>query len=213
MTLLQPNLPELGEADNFRLEYHGTYGTVYADPENVARVLVDLQKGPIPKKRFLWDGRDYLGGMEPEQAKLVPFDVVRLFWGDPRSIPSTFGRTTDAKGRPGDIPPREQEIRRLSVFYGLYELDREKLMQMAPRVTITTAEGTEVICPLYDPDGEHIYGHMEPEGPGQHDIATQIAQMRNQIRLLEQAQSASNGKPNDGADVTDDTPPRARQPH
>jgi hypothetical protein len=171
---------------------------------------LEIVEGPLPEGRFLWDGEDYLGGLVAGAAKLVPFDLVRVFWGDPRSVPGVQGRTEDKRGI-GDIPPREHEIRRLAALYGLYEVNAAKLDLAVPDVTITTGDDVEIICPATDPEGKHVYGY-EHDTAEVHDVATQLANMKAQIRLLEQAQTAEakKGAKNDGADVKTDGPPAGR---
>lgn len=214
MTLLQSQVPTLRSEDSLRLLYNGTYSkTVFvkdaSDPGG-GHIDLELEEGPLPSGRFLWDGEDYLGGLEPGHAKLVPFDLVRLFFGDPRSVPGVQGRTEDKRGI-GDIPPREHEIRRLAALYGLYEVNSARLPEAVPDVTITTGDDVEIICPATDPEGKHVYGY-EHDTAEVHDVATQLANMKAQIRLLEQAQTAEakKGAKNDGADVKTDGPPAGR---
>lgn len=210
MTLLSSPAPTLRAEDSFRLVYHGSYTeTVYDKAKGV--ITLKKVKGPLPYAKFVWNGEDYLGGLEPGQARLVPFDVIRLFFGDPRSVPNARGRTEDKKGNIGDIAPREHEIRRLATIYGLYEANAGRLGEAVPDVTITTGDDIEVICPATDPDGHHIYGYAT-ETAEVHDIATQLANMKAQIRLLEDAAraEAKQGGKNDGADVATDGPPMAK---
>lgn len=207
MTLLQPTVPTLHAEDSFRLVYHGTYGATRYD-EDRRKIILDPIEGPLPFGRFMWDGEDYLGGLEAERAKLVPFDLVRIYFGDPRSVVGQFGRTESRKGTVGDIAPREQEIRRLSVLYGLYDTQRELISKAIPQVTITTADDIEIFCPAVDPEGNHVYGYAK-DSAEVHDIATQLATMRQQIKLLENQAKAEEklGTKNDGADVAEDGPP------
>jgi hypothetical protein len=211
MTLLQNQAPTLRAQDSLRVLYNGTYSkTVFVkDKESPGGGHIDIEtfQGPLPEGKFLWDGTDYLGGLEAGSAKLVPFDVVRLFFGDPRSVPGVQGRTEDKSGI-GDIPPREHEIRRLAALYGLYEVNASLLPLAVPDVTITTGEDIEVICPATDPDGKHVYGY-EATTAEVHDVATQLSKMREQIKMLElqAAAEAKKGARNDGADVKTDGPP------
>jgi hypothetical protein len=211
MTLLNGSTaPTLSAEDNFSLTYHGSYGALRYERETNTN-HVDRVEGPLPKGRFVWDGVDYLGGLEPGAVKLVPFDLVRLFWGDPRSVPGAGQFVEDRRGNSGNVAPREEETRRLSVFYGLYDTDSAKVHLIVPDVTIETAEHLEVITPATDPLGEHIYGHIAPSAEN-HDVATQIAQMKMQIKLLEthQKELERRGDDNSGADVKDDVPPNKR---
>jgi|ERR1700685_1141307 len=220
MTLLQPSAPTLRSSDSLKIQYHGTYGKTIAIPDSTrpggVKIGVELAEGPLPHGKFLWDGEDYLGGMEAGQVKFVPFDVVRLYFGDPRSVPADkdgklkFGRTEDRHGI-GDIAPRENEIRRLAALYGVYEVNAELLIDAIPDVTVTTGDDIEVVCPVKDPEGKHLYGY-EADSRETHDVATQLAHMKEQIKLLEQQAAAEQkkGARNDGADVKTDGPPSAR---
>ena len=212
MTLLQPQTPTLRAEDNFRLLYNGTYAkTVFIKDTSEAgggHVDLELVEGPLPRGKFVWDGEDYLGGLEAGKAKLVPFDLVRVFFGDPRSVPGVRGRTEDRHGQVGDIPPREHEIRRLATLYGIYDVNMGRLAEAVPDVEITTADGVTVVCPAIDPDGSHVYGH-DADSAEIHDVATQLQHMREQIALLEQQAKAEGkrGSKNDGSDVGHDGPP------
>jgi hypothetical protein len=216
MTLLNnSSVPTLHAEDNFRLVYNGIFTkTIFThDKERAGGGFIALEEviGPLPFGRFVWDGEDYLGGLEEGMAKLVPFDLVRLYWGDPRSIVGTFGRTESRKGVVGDIPPREQEIRRLCVLYGIYDTNMDLLPKAVPDCSITTADGTEVFTPATDPEGKHIYGYAHDTAEV-HDIATQLQHMREQIKILETMAKAEDkrGAKNDGSDVEVDGPPQKR---
>ena len=119
------------------------------------------------------------------ESKQVPFDIVRLYFGDPRAIPDEYLRYEDFDGQVGDIPPRQQEVRRLAGLYGLYDQNMHLLPQH-PRISgieITTV-GTpdsppqEIFTPALDPEGEvGIYGHTKPNEES-HDIATLLSEAR-----------------------------------
>ena len=193
------------------MEYHGTYSkTIFVkdkDAPGGGTIQLEQVKGPLPEGRFLWGGEDYLAGLEAGHSRLVPFDLVRLYFGDPRSVMSKFGRTEDRNGI-GDIPPREQEIRRLSALYGLYDTNAGQLADAVPDVTITTGDDVEIICPATDPNGKHIYGYEHDEAEV-HDVATQLSKMREQMKMMERqlAEQEKKGGKNDGADVEVDGPP------
>lgn len=209
MTLLQQSAPTIRAEDSFRIVYHGSYSVCTVD-KATNTIGLERVEGPLPKGKYLWDGEDYLGGMEEGQVKLVPFDLIRLFFGDPRSVMGVKGRTENSKGLIGDIPPRENEIRRLSTIYGLYEANAPLLPEAIPDVTITNADDQEIISVAMDLEGEHVYGH-QADTAEVHDVATQLSNMRKQIAMLEQqaAKEVENGK-NDGSDVVHDGPPVRR---
>jgi hypothetical protein len=192
--------------DNFRLTYLGHYGKhIYDDVGHITDI--EVIEGPLPADKYVWDGVDYLGGMQAGESRFVPFDVIRVYFGDPRSIVSAGQRFEDRKGKVGDIAPRPEEIRRLSVLYGLYSTDAQRLSDVVPDVSITTADNTEVFTPAADPNGLHVYGHIT-DSRETFDVATTIEQMKMQIRMLEEQQKANEkkGDDNSGADVEIDAP-------
>jgi hypothetical protein len=142
------------------------------------------------------------------KARLVPFDVVRLYWGDPRSIKGAFGRVTDERGNfAGDVAPREQEVRRLTALYGLHT-ESPLLADVVAKVTITNGDDLEIFTPAIDPEGEHIYGVEGNDAPV-YDAATKFAKLEREMAIVKEQLAAEqrNGK-NDGADVADDSPRR-----
>jgi hypothetical protein len=211
VTVLSPSVPTLKSSDSLRLIYNGSYAKTIAvdDPGKPGGVRIALEtvEGPLPYGRFSWDGEDYLGGLEAGQAKLVPFDLVRVFFGDPRSVNGVQGRTEDKNGV-GDIAPRENEIRRLCVLYGIYDVNADLLADAVPDVTITNGDEVEIICPALDPDGKHAYGY-EKNAAEVHDPATRMANLEAEMRLIKQQMEAEakKGTKNDGADVKTDGPP------
>lgn len=210
MTLLNGNAPVLSVEDSFSLVYNGSYGKVVYD--RVTQIdSVETITGPLPEGFYVWDGVDYLGGAEEGEERFVPFDVVRLYFGDPRSIMSQGQRFETRKGDPGDIAPRQEETRRLSVLYGLYSTDIFKLDSIVPDCTIKTAKGEEIITPAVDPQGKNIYGHVSSTNAA-YDQATTIEQLKNQLAMLEEAQKAleRRGNDNSGSDVEVDGPPATR---
>ena len=211
MTILQAQVPTLRSEDSLRVLYNGSYTkTIFvkdsADPGG-GHIDLELVEGPLPAGKFVWDGEDYLGGLEPGKAKLVPFDLVRLFFGDPRSVPGVQGRTEDKRGI-GDIPPREHEIRRLAALYGLYEVNAARLPEAVPDVTITNGDDIEIVTPATDPEGKHAYGY-DRDSAEVHDPASRFAALEAEMRLVKQQLEAEAKRPakNDGADVEVDGPP------
>lgn len=208
MTMLNGNMPVLSIEDSFRLVYHGKYGVLVPHGKDQPPGNdVDIVEGPLPERRYVWDGVDHLGGMAAGEERFVPFDIVRVWFGDPRSIMTGGQRFEDRKGNIGDIAPRPEETRRLSVLYGVYDTDCTKVRDMAPEVSIYTAAGEEIVCPATDPEGLMVYGHIA-DSKENYDMATTIEQLKMQVRMLEEAQKANEAKGhnNSGADVEVDGP-------
>ena len=68
---------------------------------------------------LVWVRRHYIIG--PGAQRQVPFDVVRLYFGDPRSVVGEPGKFEDFDGKRGDIAKREDEVRRVAGVWGLYD--------------------------------------------------------------------------------------------
>lgn len=64
--------------------------------------------------------------IEPGGSAIVPFELIRLWWGDPRSRAGVYGKFSDGKEK-GWINKREDEILRLGVKYGTYASDVQTL--------------------------------------------------------------------------------------
>lgn len=105
--------------------------------------------------------------IEPGGSALVPFEVIRINWGDPRSKPGVYGKFADGREK-GWINKREDEIKRLGVWYGTYATDAATLNDTewpigdkafgTPRtvphkVRVQTEGGEEIILPAFDTEG------------------------------------------------------------
>jgi hypothetical protein len=135
--------------------------------------------------RFTYNRRTWI--IPAGEHRVVPFDVVRLYFGDPRSVVGTQQKYQDSDGNNGDIPKREAEIRRLCVFYGLYAGNEAKLPDhpSVQFVKIQTVDQTEIFCPAVDPDGQISYAHREADDTLQNrDSMLRLMQQR-----LEQQQA------------------------
>ena len=103
---------------------------------------------------------------------IVPWPVIALYFGDPRSKHGEVVEASDSQGK-HYVPARGDELLRLSVFYGVYEDGVSSLARVVPDVTITTLDGIEIIPPCFDPEGDYQYGferNMQKSG----DVATLI---------------------------------------
>ena len=153
-----------------------------------------------------WEGKEY--HLVPGRPKIVPFDIVRLNWGDPRSVFGTQQYIHDKGGRVvGDIPDREKENMRLAVMYGLYEDKVDQVPILAPAVTITDTEGHEIIPPAFDPSGDVAYGSVADENlDNVHDVATLLSQLKKRVARLEQENAALIENGNNDEDIEADIP-------
>jgi hypothetical protein len=212
MTILNGSstMPVLSIEDSFKLTYLGKHGVLHYD-KALNTNEVEVVDAPLPVGKYVWDGVDHLGGMQAGEDRFVPFDVVRVYFGDPRSIMTAGQRFEDRKGNVGDIAPRPEETRRLGVLYGLYDSDAAKVRDIVPMVKISTAAGEEIVCPATDPEGLHVYGHIADKSEN-YDLATTIETLKMQVRMLEEAQKANErkGDDNSGGDVEVDGPKNRR---
>lgn len=143
------------------------------------------------------------------EHKVVPFDIIRLYFGDPRSVVGTEQRYEDPDGNPNArIAKRDKEVSRLAVFYGLYEGNEAKVPDH-PHIkdmVVETLDRVEIFCPAVDPDGTISYAHREATDTVQ-DTATLIAQMQRrqdqQQALIEQLQGSQTQDPDDDVLVPD----------
>lgn len=147
---------------------------------------------------------------ESGEKVLVPWPVIALYFGDPRSQHGKIVKASDSRGE-HQVPTRGDELLRLSVFYGTYEQDVDYLANVIPDVTITTQNGVEIIPPCFDPDGTHIYGFQRNMQKSS-DVATLLDQMEESQAALQsqiddlkaaQAQRELNGGDNDDPLVED----------
>jgi hypothetical protein len=158
-------------------------------------MVTNLSDNPLPFP-LKWARIDYTPA--PHMTKMVPFDVVALFFGDPRSRPGVKQKFQDSTGA-GEIPTREEEVARLSVRYGVYEQGMQDIVGHAtaiakegrghypPDCSIKTLAQEEVIPPLYDPQGEFTYT-FTPQKQESNDPATLFNQLQKQINTLQDAQ-------------------------
>lgn len=119
----------------------------------------------------------------PSQEIIVPWAVICLYFGDPRSKVGVISNATDSQGE-HQIPSREEEILRMSVFYGVYEQGADGLAAFVPDVSIFTLDGVEIIPPCFDPDGDNAYGFTPTSLEKSGDVKTLIDDMQRQIDAL-----------------------------
>jgi hypothetical protein len=210
-TLLYPAAVKIDSGDSFWIENHH----------------------PTKSLTFQWAKIKYV--IAKGKKRIVPFDVIALYFGDPRSVKGAAVPFTDSRGH-GTVPERMGEVRRLAVRYGVYEqgmedialaieaenLRLEQLRQDPRRVTpvkdliddnfhakITDLEGNPIITPLFDPEGTYAHGFDQDEGRSD-DIATIIARMQAQIdRLRADKEIVDDEGDNVDDGVPIDNPPEA----
>lgn len=160
--------------------------------------------------------------VKPGKTSLIPFDALRLAMGDPRSGPEVSRITPEGGGVAIQIPSRKDEIRRLSVLYGIYTEDistpsfvdntnGETLMDRIPKIVVKNLDDEEaIVFPCDDP----LCERFTPEDQDKSQVAVmqrQLESMRRKQAVMEQIIKASNGNEiatqlGDGTEVTEDVP-------
>jgi hypothetical protein len=161
------------------------------------------------------DGRPYT---VPAGATMhVPFDVVRINLGDPRS--GEQARVAMDGNDKIRIASRKDELKRLDVLYGVgakIMIASQKgeatttLQDEAPNVTVTDAEGAPLSTVVDDPGGENP-APIPVSLDTTEAVAAQIAQQQKQLdQLLERQKALEAAQNPDGTpgvdDVTEDAP-------
>jgi hypothetical protein len=205
--------------------------TIVLDDSKPKQLLLDSgdsfyieNHNPEKSLEFGWAGRTYHIG--PMKKRLVPFDVVALYYGDPRSRVGQILSFQDSTGS-GQVPERHSEVKRLCIRYGVYEqgagniieslAQRQQEERMAGRtplrdenlqVRITTDTGEEIVPPLFDHEGtlsryEFTHGTTRSD-----DVATIIDNLTTRINQLEDQKNALDdlGGENDDDGIEFDNP-------
>lgn len=166
-----------------------------------------LTNNGTENRTFTYAHKKYV--VEAGSHKVVPFDVIRLYFGDPRSVTGIEQRYEDPDGNPNArIGKREKEIDRLVVQYGLYP-GAESSLPNHPLIrdfVVETLDRVEIFCPAVDPDGQISYAHREATNSVQ-DTATLLAQMQRkqeqQQALIDQLMGSQTEAPDDDELVPD----------
>ena len=186
-------------------------------------LLVTLDEN-AEKTTIRYDGRRY--GLLPGVAVHVPFEAVRLHFGDPRSGESPI-TAVSADGRSKiQIASRAQELQRLNTLWGVaaetlarnQEAQRTgkpsrpvELAKRVPKVTVTDVEGNPVRTVIDDPGGEAAEP-IEVPADDSAAMSNRISTMQRQLDVLlkQQAakQAAETGDAGGDGEPTEDTPNR-----
>lgn len=141
--------------------------------------------------------------IQPGQTALVPFELVRVHWGDPRSRPGEYRKFSDSL-EDGYVNKRENEIARLGVHYGSYASDAAtlcdpdwppndkrygKVQKHCPWPVTVGTEGGDIIVPAcFDTSTSEVYGLVANETEDLNDqvqyrehLERQLDQIREQL--------------------------------
>lgn len=130
------------------------------------------------------NGRTYR--VAPGKSAIVPFELIRLYWGDPRSRTGVYTKFSDSGGR-GYVNQRELEINRLGNLYGSFAGDQADLVdpewsrgharageiKHTPwPVSIQSEAGETIVPACFDETTERVYHSVQTESE---DLNDQVA--------------------------------------
>lgn len=168
---------------------------------------------------FRYSSKDYRvrAGME----NMVPFEVVKHYYGDPRSQLQKYRLAIDENTTEW-IEDRATQLQALSVMYGVYDpnnisgLDerdgegnvnhRPGMRDIMKRVTVTTLDGEELVFPVDDPfcnkslPAESDLSMAAAMARRVHDLENQLFTIKQQIEGSDNTvlQSELDNIPTDG---------------
>lgn len=137
--------------------------------------------------------------------EIVPFDVIALIFGDPRSRNGMIQKYKDSRGE-GMIQSREAELGRISVFWGVYEQNIAALPNVVPDISIFTLQGQEIVPPCFDPYGDNIYGFEKGPVDTQQGAAAQLAAMQESMDQMKAQMDLLISQGDNDADIPEDLP-------
>lgn len=174
---------------------------------------------------FQWAKKVY--DIKPGHKKLVPFEVICLYYGDPRSRAGMIQRYEDSTGT-GQVPERMAEVQRLCVRYGIYEqgmddiigsmaAENEHLAKDGRRplrdenlmVRIFTQDDDEIIPPLFDHTGMNAVSFTVSKDTSQ-DLATIVLDLQRRLGSAEAELEAMNERGDNDAEIPVDEPAEMR---
>lgn len=136
----------------------------------------------------------------PGKTALVPWRVIQIWWGDPRSRYGGRWEKFHDSYEKGYIAPREEVIRQLGVLYGSYAADVDALLatewprghdeygqetKVVPHpVSIQTEDGTPIVPACFDRGGEHIFGFVNTDSEDLNDEVAYRNHLERQITEL-----------------------------
>ncbi len=122
-----------------------------------------LQVTNVGEKLFRgqWDLVDYV--IPPTGSDYIPFEAVKLFFGDPRATDKTRS-ARDTRGLVSFIPDRAAEVRRLRLLYahgfgdytGAEGADVVWEFDKIPHMRVETLQGQRIFTVLDDPSGSSV---------------------------------------------------------
>lgn len=153
----------------------------------------------------------------PGKSALVPFELIRIYWGDPRSRPEVYTKFSDGKER-GYVNKREDEISRLGNLYGSFATDVASLLDPAfppnsdrygetkhvPHpVSVRTEAGETITLPCFDQKGDKVYAAVQTDTVDLNDQVVYRQHLEEKMDALRaELEDIRNGGVGNGADDT-----------
>lgn len=178
----------------------GAPSSVIIDTGDVLRLRNDHETEPLV---IVHKNRRIV--IEPGRSAIVPFEIIRIWWGDPRARTGEFRKFSDSF-ESGYVNKREEEIKRLGVLYGSYCADVVTLNDPSwpmghadygqPKrtpwpVTVTTEAGQPIVPCGLDLSNEAVYGAVQAESENLDDavqyrehLERQLDDIREQLRRV-----------------------------
>ncbi len=192
-------------------------GSTVIDTGELLRVRNDHPELPLVirhQKRVITIG--------PGEVGLVPFEPIRVWWGDPRARAGVYVKFSDSLEK-GYVNKREDEIRRLGVRYGSYASDvvslnspdwppQDKRFNKVPKrtpwpITIQTQAGQPVVPCGLDMTGEDVYPAVRDDSEDLNDEVNYREHLEQELdRIKSVLARVTSGMVEDDAEV--DTPTR-----
>lgn len=150
----------------------------------------------------------------PGRTGLVPFDIIRIWWGDPRSRWHVYTKFSDSK-ESGWVNKREDEIRRLGVLYGSYANDVATLLEpehgrgsphygepkrVPHPVSVQTESGESIVPACFDLGGDQVFPAVYNKSE---EITDEVAYRQYLEKRLDEMKAELNrlSEPADDAEV------------
>lgn len=149
----------------------------------------------------------------PGRSALVPFELIRVYWGDPRSRPGVFTKFSDGKER-GWVNKREDEISRLGNLYGSFATSVDMLLDpefpsssdryghrkhIPHPVSVKTESGDEIVLPCFDRGATRIYAAVQTDTVDLNDpvtyqrhLETRMDELRSELEDLRAGRAADD---------------------
>lgn len=184
--------------------------TVFSDPDLTFNDLSErLWVSNLSSRPITWAYAKQ-EWMLPAKGKqqAVPLEVCIKYLGDPRSAWGVTNQfTIPGQNRPGVVPERYAELRRLSIHYGIYEglltkIDKVKFNEIprdrndpernlfpnenphdtiVPKIKVTTLDGQEIRFPIYEPEASPY--RYDTDVTGMTDVRTELEKLQRQQQM------------------------------